>query len=99
MKRKSTGNPENLGTIAITTKRRDTSKPMTRHFPDADVAELHAAAMQMSTTVGALIEDIVTVWVATKRCAQTHERPPSTRQDKALEREVGTFRVPSKELT
>ena len=72
MKRKST---KNMATIAITTKRRDTKKPTTRHFPDVDVAELYAAAMQMNTTVGALVEDIVAAWVATKRCAQTHEKP------------------------
>ena len=68
MKRKT----KNVATIAITTSRRDTNKPTTRHFPDADVAELYAAAMQMSRTVGALVEDIVAEWVATKRCARTH---------------------------
>ena len=72
MKRKT----KNVATIAITTSRRDTNKPTTRHFPDADVAELYAAAMQMNTTVGALVEDIVAEWVATKRCARTHERKP-----------------------
>mgnify|MGYP001581023619 CR=1 FL=1 len=70
-KHKSTKNA--LATIAITTIRRDTNKPTTRHFPDADVAELYAVAVEMNTTVGALVEDIVAAWVATKRCARTHE--------------------------
>mgnify|MGYP001614697651 CR=1 FL=1 len=56
--------------IAIVTKRRDTNKTTTRHFPGVDAVELDVAALQMNTTVGALVEDIVAVWIATRRCAR-----------------------------
>ena len=54
--------------IAIVTKRRDTNKTTTRHFSGVDAVELDAAALQMNTTVGALVEDIVASWIATRRC-------------------------------
>ena len=58
--------------IAIVTKRRDTNKTTTRHFPTTDAVELDAAALQMSTTVGALVEDIVASWIAIRRCARSN---------------------------